>query len=129
MLGLGEGGYDVLGALGQDIGRPHGAHGAEQEIYVLNPNADIWNKPFDISIPASRRFKVYNTKPDSVYIHKNYVGGDVTGWAQRAGAPDYYMLLSEADRYMLWGYNGPANQLSTSGEQLLANTVSYLLSQ
>jgi hypothetical protein len=41
----------------------------------------------------------------------------------------YYPLLSEQNRYVLWGYSGPAERLTAVGQDLLANTLNYLLWQ
>jgi hypothetical protein len=38
------------------------------------------------------------------------------------------LLVLQANRYMLWGFNAGPGQMTTAGKDLLANLVSYLIS-
>jgi len=63
-----------------------------------------------------------------VTIHQSALQADIQTLGRTVDNTAYYLLLYEANRYMLWGYSGPANRLTTTGQELLANAVSFLIS-
>jgi len=128
ILGIGDGGYAFFGKLGLAIGYPNAAHGAKNEFYVMDPNQSIYKQPNELSIPASRRLQVYGSTNDSVVMHLDVVPANVTRFGQVVGDSDYYLLVLQANRYMLWGFNAGPGQMTTAGKDLLANLVSYLIS-
>jgi hypothetical protein len=127
VLGLGDGGYALFGKLGLSIGYPKGAHSGENEFFVIQPSHTIYKTPKAISVPASRRLKVYNVAVDSVKINLETVPSSVMVMGQEVGSNRYYLLLQQSDRFVLWGFNGGANQLSSNGQTLFGNVVSYLI--
>ena len=128
VLGLGDGGYAFFGKLGLNIGYPLGAHSNLNEIYVLNTSQSIYKTPKAISIPASRRLRLYDTNPDAVKSYIKVKPSDVVLYGQQVGSPGYYMLAQQANRYMLWGFSGSAKDMSDTGTDLFANVLYYLLS-
>jgi hypothetical protein len=128
VMGIGDGGYAFFGKLGLTIGYPNAAHGSKNEFYVMDPNQSIYKQPNEISIPASRRLRTYGATNNSVLLHLEVVPSNVTRIGQVVGDSDYYLLLLQANRYVLWGFNGRADQMTTAGKELLANLVSYMVS-
>jgi len=128
ILGLGDGRYVFIGKVGLAIGYPKGAHGPKNEFYVMDPNQSVYKQPNELSIPASRRLQVYSATNDAVLLHLETVPSNVTRIGQVVGDSEYYLVLTQADRYMLWGFNAGPGQMTTAGKELFANLVSYLLS-
>ncbi|MBN1640719.1 MAG: protein kinase [Anaerolineae bacterium] len=129
VLGMGDGGYAFFGKIGLFIGYPNAGHNAHDRFYVLNPSANIYKEPNAVSIPGDRRLQVYTTAADSVVLLDKNRPSSVTLLGQVVGSSQYYLLAAQTDKYVLWGFNQGAKQLTTAGSDLLANLVSYLLSQ
>jgi hypothetical protein len=128
VLAMGDGGYAFFGKLGLDIGYPKGAHSNLNEFYVMNTSQSIYKTPKTISIPASRRLKVYNTNPGAVRPYIKVKPSNVVLIGQQVGSPTYYLIAQQANRYILWGFSGSAKDMTDTGEDLYANLVSYLIS-
>ena len=128
VLGMGDGGYALFGKLGLDIGYPLGAHGSKNEFYVLNTSQSIYKTPKTISIPATRRLRVYDTTPSAVLSYIQVKPSDVVLFGQQVASSTYYLLLQQANRYILWGFSGSAKDMTETGTDLFANVVSYLIS-
>jgi hypothetical protein len=56
------------------------------------------------------------------------VPSSVTRIGQVVGDGDYYLLLLQSDRYLLWGFNAGPDKMTSTGKELFANLVSLLLS-
>jgi hypothetical protein len=127
VLGLGEGGYALFGEFQLDIGYPHGAHGLESQLTVLNPAHPLYNVPYPITIPPrTRTLTLYDTDVNSVVIHVAERPDDVALFGREVGDQTHYTLLQERGRFLFWGYDGSPAQMTVTGQDLLINVLWYL---
>ena len=124
--GLGEGGYAFFGKLGLDIGYPHGWHGNENRIYVVDATHRIFNYPISISIPPDKIIQLYNsTSHVGIYMPSPVAG--VTRLGRESVDINHYPLIQEDTRYVLWGFSNSPAGMTQTGKDLFVNVVLWLL--
>jgi hypothetical protein len=123
VLGIGEGGYALFGKLNLDIGYPHGSHGFEIGMEVVDPALPCFNTPYDIPIPPVSSLTLYNNSSNTVQINVQSPPNDVTLIGREIGAQTHYVLLAQGGRYLLWGMDGPPSSMTTIGQDLFVNAV------
>jgi hypothetical protein len=62
LIGLGEGGYALFGRLGLAIGHPNGGHASDNSIYVVDPNAALFNTPHPIARIKTGYLSIYRVR-------------------------------------------------------------------
>ena len=123
VVGLGRGGYWYFGKLGLKIGRPYGGHSSGTAIKPVDPSHPIFSEPYPVEIPEDGVIEL-STAADTVMIYLYPAPPNtVITLGEDAGQAGYYPLVFEQDRYLLWGYNGPAEKLTEAGRKLLINAI------
>ncbi len=123
IVGLGEGGYAFFGKLNSPIGWGNGAHGSARDVYVMNTDDTVWNKPNDISIPGSRIVQLYSSNSDFVAIHyPNPIVG-ITGIGRQSTATVHYVIIEENVNYILWGFDAGPLAMTATGKEIFVNTA------
>jgi hypothetical protein len=127
VLGLGEGGYALFGQFQLDIGYPHGAHGPENQVTVLNPAHPVYNVPNAIYVPPRlRTLTLYDAAVNAVTIYFPSPSEDVALLGREVGDQTHYTLLQERGRFLFWGYDGSPAEMTAVGQDLLVNVLWYL---
>jgi len=127
VLGLGEGGYALFGRFALDIGYPHGAHGPENQLYVVDPAHPAYNAPYRIYVPYDRLLTIYDAASNSITIHLPTPPDDVVLLGQEVGDQTHYILVEQANRYLFWGNDGSPGGMTSAGKDLFVNVVWYLI--
>jgi hypothetical protein len=123
VVGLGDGGYDFFGLLGLSIGYPHGAHGSQNSIEVIDPNSSLFSTPYPIDIPEDRVLRLYTeTNHVGLYLWPT-IPDTVTVLAEDAINFPYYLLATEHNRYLLWGFTESPQKMTEVGKTLFINVV------
>ncbi|UCC45623.1 MAG: right-handed parallel beta-helix repeat-containing protein, partial [Candidatus Zixiibacteriota bacterium] len=123
VVGQGKGGYWYFGYLGLTIGRPNGGSGFGTAIEPVDPDNLLFSKPYLIEIPQDGVLEL-STEADAVILYLYPAAPDtVTTLGQEAGNIGYYSLALEQNRYLFWGFTGPAESLTEAGRKLLVNAV------
>ena len=127
VLGMGSGGYALLGKLGLDIGYPHGAHSVDNtSIKVVDSAHQIFTMPYVIPIPQDNLLQIY-TASNSVEINLwPAVPAHIVTLGQHPQTNGYYILAVEDEQYMIWGFKGYPEDLTPTGEKIFINAISYL---
>ncbi len=122
VVGIGEGGYAFFGKLGLSVGWPNGAHGNRNSIAVIDQNNPLFSEPYPIYLPEDGTLQLY-TETEHVGLYLWPVPETVTVLGSEVDNPGYYPLALENDRYLLWGFEDSAQNLTETGKKLLVNTV------
>ena len=125
IIGLGEGGYAFFGKLSLAIGYPHGWHGGDTDIIVVDSSHDVFNTPNNLGVSTGQTISIYSTTghvginlptpPENVVL----LGREVTD-------PDHYPLVQEDERYLLWGWTASPDSMTQMGKDLFENVVRWL---
>ena len=123
VVGLGEGGYAFFGKLNSPIGWGNGAHGSARDVYVMDSDDTVWNKPNDISIPGSRIVQLYNSNSDFVAIYyPNPIAG-IIGIGRQSTGTVHYVIIEENVNYILWGFDAGPQAMTATGKEVFVNTA------
>lgn len=125
VVGIGEGGYALFGKLQLEIGYPHGAHGSESQLYVVDRAHPVYNVPYRIYVPGGNLLTLYNPASSSVTINLPDPSNDVILLGQEVGDQTHYTLVQEAGRYIFWGYDDDPSTMTAVSEDLFVNVVWY----
>jgi hypothetical protein len=126
VIGLGEGGYAYFGKLALETGYPHGAHGDDNSIYVVDTSHSIFNMPNSIAIPGDDIIQLYTTT-NHVGIGLSPIPGNVVALGREADDVGYYPLTLENGRYLLWGFTASPDNMTQVGKDLFLNVVDFML--
>ena len=126
VIGLGEGGYAFFGKFGLGIGYPHGSHGQENRTYAVDLAHQVWQSPYDISVPRDRVVTVYK-KTAHVDIHVVRPPADMTLIGGVPGDQTYYDVIQQTARYLLWGFQAAPPAMTTDGAHLFVNVARYMV--
>ena len=123
IVGLGEGGYAFFGQLGLSIGWPNGAHGSRNSISVIDPDSSHFSMPYPIDVPQDKALQLYSeTEHVGLYLWP-VIPETVTALGAQVDSATYYPLAMEHDRYLLWGFAAPAENMTEIGRDLFVNVV------
>jgi len=123
IVGLGDGGYDFFGLLGLSIGNPYGGHGSRNSIEVVDPNSSLFSTPYSIDIPADNTLQLYTeTNHIGIYLWPT-IPETVTGIGREVNDAGYYPLVTEHNRYLLWGFTESPQKMTEVGKILFINVV------
>ncbi|MCJ7613331.1 hypothetical protein MUO71_00995 [Candidatus Bathyarchaeota archaeon] len=123
VIGLGEGGYAFFGELELAIGSPNGAHGSRNSIEVIDPNSSLFSTPYSIEIPEDRVLQLYTeTAHVGLYLWPT-IPETVTALAADTNNFPYYLLATEYNRYLLWGFTESPQKMTEIGKTLFINVV------
>lgn len=122
VVGLGEGGYALFGRLGLSVGWPNGAHGAENSIAVVDPNSSLFSTPYHIDIPEDKSLQLY-AETENVSLYFWPAPETVTVLGRQVDSLGYYPLALENGRYLLWGFEASAGNMTEVGEELFVNVI------
>jgi len=128
IIGLGEGGYAFFGKLGLSVGWPHGWHGTEASIHVSDPSHPLFLAPNSIYIEPEFRVLNLYTATGHVGIYLPSVPTDVEVLGREVGDPEHYPLVLEGRRYVLWGFTGSPDAMTSVGRELFVNLVYFVRS-
>jgi phosphodiesterase/alkaline phosphatase D-like protein len=126
IIGLGEGGYDFFGQLGLNTGRPHGWHGSNNSIYIVDTSHPIFNMPNSITIPEDTIIQLYTTT-NHVGIDLPSIPENVVVLGREADEVEHYPLTLENDRYLFWGFTASPESMTQVGKDLFLNVVDFLM--
>jgi hypothetical protein len=122
VVAVGEGGYQFLGKLESEIGWPHGKHGSDNSILVIDPDSSLFSEPRAINVPENQVLTLY-TQASHVGVYLKPVPETVTPIGKEVYSNDHYPLALENDRYLLWGFTGSPESMTQIGKDLFANVV------
>ncbi|MDY6834576.1 MAG: NosD domain-containing protein [Chloroflexota bacterium] len=126
ILALGEGGYSFLGQIGLETGYPHGWHGMDDTIYVVDKTHNIFTTPNQLSIPNNMLIPLYSNT-NHVGINLPTVPSEVVALGRESDDNDHYPLTLEQNRYLLWGFTNFPSSMTETGKDLFINIITYLV--
>jgi eukaryotic-like serine/threonine-protein kinase len=127
VVGLGEGGFNFFGKNSLSIGFPNGIGTTSQDLYVLNPNDQIWKTPNPIPIPVNRTLRIYNQSQDTMVSNlQPPFPVSITVYAQWPENVNQFPLIRQDGRFILWGYRQSPDEFTSSGASLFLNLLDDL---
>lgn len=129
IIGIGAGGASFMDEIDQPIGwgdswmNPSG----DRNIYVSDPDDNIWSKPFEITVPPSRILALYTNNSAFFAV---YLPGPVSGIkpiGRQSDNATHYPIISKGGRYLLWGFNGAPSMMTQTGQRLFVNAANSVL--
>lgn len=125
---MGDGGYAFFGqpGLGLAIGYPNGVHDTQNSVYVVDPGSSVWDDPYPIEVPESREVELYFEGDSLVEILAETLPDDATAIGRDVSLPDYYPIIQQTERYVLWGFNGHPELMTPLGQEVFVNLVWYM---
>lgn len=125
VIAMGEGGYDLYGGFGLDIGSPNGAHDVRAVAKATVACTSLVTTPHAVAVPIDSMLELYTSDCQVVDIFESPV--TVTIFAYFADDDRYAELVEQQDLFFLWGFGGPVSQMTTMGSNLFINTITYML--
>ncbi|WP_161604549.1 TlpA family protein disulfide reductase [Roseiconus nitratireducens] len=123
VMGLGEGGYQLLGKLGLAIGAPRGWHGTLTSARPV-PGIKLWD---DLG-PAK------DGGSHQLYEQSAHVGihlpDPVEGVQPIGREPDnatHYVILSQEPHFLLWGFTGTPEQMTKVGGDVFVRSCAHVV--
>jgi hypothetical protein len=124
ILGLGEGGYDFFGDLKLAIGAPHGWHGNDRGVFLVNPaKSDLWAFS-KAPVKVEEFITVYETT-NHVGIYVPKPAEDVLLLGREEKDAQHFPLLRQGSHYVLWGFTASPNQVTRAGKEFFVATCRY----
>lgn len=126
IIGLGEGGsafFDQVGGL--DIGWLNSAYIPDDEVYVVDTLSSVWADPYPITIPGPRTVALYTDATYHLGVYSPSPPADVTLIGEEPTSSSYYPIIQQASRYVLWGFDGPPEEMTETGKQVFVNLAWY----
>lgn len=125
IIGMGDGGSNFFKAMGQ----PHfnntmGYH--TNDLTVVNTADVIWSTPNSINIDTTGHVNVTVQSGGIVTeLNPNSISSSVTIFA-KDNKTDYYLIAKEG-RYLFWGPNDGADELTSDGKKLFVNAINLMM--
>ncbi len=126
ILGFGEGGYALFGKFGLTIGWRNGEHGELKDIRIIHPGLPYWNEPYNVVIPPTKIISLYVRPTKYVGIHYPSRLPEIEPIASTTEKPDYYPLIRQSKRYILWGFEGSPSEMTGKGQRTFVNALETL---
>ncbi|MFX0114042.1 MAG: hypothetical protein ACFFB3_05810, partial [Candidatus Hodarchaeota archaeon] len=126
ILGLGEGGYSFFGNLSLYIGWPNGRHASKHSINVTDSSHPIFNTPYTIN---GETIRLYNVTVGEVGINlpiEVIPPSDLVLLGRESDDAEYYPLIQQTERYLLWGFTASPYWMTPAGRELFLNAVHFL---
>jgi hypothetical protein len=125
---MGLEGYELYGDMGLLIGTM-GAGGYYSGCTVNDATHEVFSVPNELS--GQSNLDLYGTGNDKatmlIMIDSSWTS--VEAIAYGAGAFGFGSITAEKDTYYSWGYDGGPSEMTTTGQSLLVNFVTYATSQ
>ncbi len=124
VLGFGDGGLALFGALGSYLSYTHSAAASDDAIQTLAVEHPAWNKPN--AVATTPPLSLYSAPVDNshaIIINPDPNRLDFTLLGARNVLFQYYILGEHANGtcYTLWGFKSQPMDLTEEGQKLLAN--------
>ncbi len=126
ILGLGEGGYAFYGKLSLNIGFPNGGHGTGDNLFVAQPDHQIFNSPNPITLPQDSVIQLYNQSSSHANIYFPAPVPEVILLGRVPTLPFHYLIVQEQTIYFLWGFNDSPENMTQTGKDLFDNILNYM---
>lgn len=126
ILGLGEGGYAILGQLNSPLGWPHGWHGPESAVKRA-PQAGTTQYYTVPHLMGSDPLTLYLQAVNAVGIYQGRAPAFLP-LGLEIPTPDHAVLSADGC-YQLWGFSPGPLEMTGNGKQLMINAVVYGLSK
>lgn len=120
VVGMGDGGCELFGVLGLEIGGEHTMHGSDSTILVEVPQ--LLEMPHAISS---------SDKTITVYKHANVRGvhddgspiiAGFEGIGRSKGSRNHWPIARQGN-FLLWGFHAPVDEMTEAGKQLFVNLL------
>lgn len=125
IVGIGEGGYAYFGALGSNLGWPHGWHVTEDTWVVSDPSHPVFNMPNNIALGAGNTVQVLTSPSNEVGIYAPSFPPGFNGLGAESTPTGHYGLALQNDTDFLWGFSAAPSQFTAAGKDLFINVVAY----
>jgi hypothetical protein len=122
IIGLGQGGSLFFQSQGLTIGYGNTWVGSGKDVYVMNPNNQIWRNPFDVAIPNNRIIKLYDQTSSFVAVYSTD-GAGINELARQEDDNQHYLIAIEDERFLLWGFDAGPAAMSPKGQRTFLNIL------
>ena len=126
MLAMGLDGYELYGDMGILIGSS-GAGGYYGGCSVNDGTHEVFSVPNDLT--GQTNLDLYGDEQSTILIMIDSSWTSVEVLAYGLGAWGFSSLTAEKNKYFSWGYNGGPSEMTTTGQSLLVNFVTYATTQ
>jgi hypothetical protein len=130
VVGLGQGGYALFGALGLDIGYPHGTSSASSSIQVADfgDSQPVYSGPQAIPIPSDQVIQVFTAPQACVAIPLSGRLPEGVRLASLVTPAGRFPLVQTGARFLLWGFEAKPSQMTADGQKLFINSLNFQVS-
>ncbi|MCP4347320.1 MAG: hypothetical protein GY795_17580 [Desulfobacterales bacterium] len=125
VIGIGEGGYSFFGKNNLNTGYGNVRNGEVNEIFVTDITHPIYNLPDKINIPDDNVVQIY-TDTLHIGIFLSPIPQNVTVLGREPSDNNHYPLVTENEKYLLWGFTGSPDSMTQTGKSIFINSVNYL---
>jgi hypothetical protein len=122
IIGLGYGGARFFDKLGLDIGWLQGWVGSNTDVYIKDNSYSVFKDPNEI---PSGDVRLY-TQTGHIGIYLPSPPSDVVLIGREANDENHYPIVLQDGRYLLWGFTGSPNYMTSEGKGLFVNIADHL---
>ncbi len=125
IVSMGSGGYNSLGQLSLEIGKPYGMSGTENTMFVENASLTVYNTPKKVSVSSGDSIRLFSVAATSsparmiyVPVSKPYIEGLVRY------RPLYYSVVRQNGKFTFWGFALSPASMTQAAKDLFINVAS-----
>ncbi|HIC90210.1 MAG TPA: hypothetical protein EYP04_12525 [Anaerolineae bacterium] len=125
VIGLGAGGFAFFGELGLPIGYPNGSPTTASAVQAadLGQSRSLYEDPNPISLPPDQTVTLYTAPQQALAANMpSRVPGAVRMGAL-PGDANRYPLAQAGARFLLWGFAGGPDRMTSAGRNLFINVL------
>ena len=134
VLGLGFGGASLFEEMGLSINWSNGYIVSDttsssskcKSIFCMDTSLQIFKSPNPIPIPGNFQIQLYNYS-GLISEYGLQLPSGVLLVGREPFDPDYFTIVSENDKYWLWGFTNSPSSMTQTGKELLINIVQSLI--
>jgi len=103
----------------------HGWSGNNNDLFMVDPDHQIYNTPDTISLPPDSIIQLFTTT-NHVSIYLPVIPSGVTALGRESDNDYYYPLVLEQSRYLLWGFTNIPTYMTQTGKDLFHNVLHFM---
>ncbi len=134
VLGIGTGGAAYFQAVGLDIGIGSCAWDVNDEVYVVDPSARMFNNPVGVAIPPDKILVLYKAVVGPVRLGVNDPPNGVDRYGSWQKDVRVFPFVDQpaaglgpgTQSNFLWGFEGDPDDLTVVGHSIFLNTVVFV---
>lgn len=127
VVGIGRGGHILFGLLGLAIGHPNtvAINGNSIQVADFGDSQPLYTMPNGVTIPENQIIQILKSEKTGVAVPLQERLPEGIRFASVPGQSSQYPIVQEAGRFLLWGFETSAGDLTGDGVKLFLNSLRF----